>query len=97
MFETLQLPRSEPARAGFSPKIYLLYCVLGASGVLISFWKHGTSHYLGLVCYAAVAVLALCFFVAARARRPTSREMFARCVVLLWLSLVPMLVRQLLM
>jgi len=97
MVETLQTPRPEPAIAVFSPKIYLLYFALGASGVLISFWKHGTSHYLGLVCYAAVAVLALWFLVAARTGRPTPREISSRSIILLWLSLVPMIAHQLLM
>ena len=96
MFETLQSPRPEPVKDWFSA-YYLAYCLLGASCVLISFWKHGTSHPVGLVCYAAVSLLALYFFVAARTSRPTRREISNRCLVLSCLSFVPSTVHLLLM
>jgi hypothetical protein len=87
MFESLQTG-PEPAKAWLI-RFYLFYCVLGASGALIGFWKYGTSRPLGLVCYAAVSVLAAYFFVAARTTRPTSGAISKRCLVLLCVSFVP--------
>src|ERR1700728_513982 len=76
---------------------YLCNFVIGASGVLIAFWRYGTSHPLVLVCWTAMSVLALYFFVAARITRPTSKAISIRCSVLLFLILVPSTVHMLLM
>src|ERR1700689_869932 len=97
MFENLQQPSSGPDKGWMSPKVYIAYCVLGAACVLIGLWKYGTSRPLGLVCYAAMSVLALYFFIAARNSRPPPRSVSARCIVLTWLSLIPSTVHMLLM
>jgi hypothetical protein len=97
MFETFQSPHPEPVQGWLSPRIYIAYCVVGATCVLIGFWKYGTSRPLGLVCYSAMSVLALYFFVAARTARPTPSAISTRCVVLTWLSLIPSTVHMLLM
>ena len=87
MFETLQPPHPEPAKGWFAPTtVYGIWCVLAAGGILISFWKHGTSGRVGFVCYATVLVLALYFLVAARTRRPTQREMSTRNFLLLMIA-----------
>src|ERR1700674_5247387 len=82
MFESLLPPAPEPMKAWLFTTLYGLWCAIGASGVVIGFWKHGTSVRLGLICYAAVFVLALYFFVEARVRRPTQRDVGARCFIL---------------
>jgi hypothetical protein len=48
MFESLE-PRPELAK-DWIIAAYLSNFVIGASGVLIAFWKYGTSHPLVLVC-----------------------------------------------
>lgn len=95
MFESLH-PRPELAK-DWIIAAYLFYFVIGASGVLIAFWKYGTSHSLVLVCWTTMSVLALYFFVAARITRPTSKAISIRCSVLLFLILVPSTVQMFLM
>jgi len=95
MFESLQSP-PEPAQGWFAPsKVYGFWCALGISGVLISFWKHGTAGRLGFVCYVAVFALAFHFFLAARTGRPTRREVGIRSNILLMLTYLPTLVHML--
>lgn len=97
MFETLQSPPAEPARNWRSAALFGSWCALGFAGFLISFGKHGSSRPLGLFCYAAVFILAMYFLVTARVSQPTPRALLARCLVLLWLSLVPSIGHTLLM
>jgi hypothetical protein len=87
VFETLQAPHSEPANNWAS--IYWFWCVLGAVGFIMGFWKHGAYRSLGMLSYAAVFVLALYFIVTARTSPPTRRGLSIRCTILLWLSLTP--------
>ena len=96
MFETLDPPEPEPPRYWFPRMVYGVWCVLGASGVILSFWKHGVAGRLGLVCYAAVFVLAFYFFVAAKTRQHTQRPMYLRCFILLTLANLPMYAHMLL-
>ncbi len=91
MFETLQSSNSEPANKWAS--VYWFWCVLGAIGFIMGFWKHGAYHSLGMASYAAVSVLALYFIVTARTSPPTRRGLSIRCTILLWLSLTPTTVR----
>ena len=97
MIESLPPPHPEPLKDWFPTAVYGSWCVIGASGALISFWKQGTTGHLGLVCYTAVLVLALHFLVASRTRRPTRRDVSSRCSVLLSLSVLPWIVHLLLM
>jgi len=89
MFETLQPPRPEPVKDWYPAVFYGFWCVLGASGVGASFWKHGSTGRVGFVSYSAVFVLALFFFIAARTRLPTQRDMSLRCLLLLALCYLP--------
>jgi hypothetical protein len=90
MFETLQPPPSERAKGCFAPTVvYGVWCVLGASGVFISFWKHGAYARLGFVSYTAEFVLALYFLLRARSRPHTQRDVSARSVILFLLGMVP--------
>jgi drug/metabolite transporter (DMT)-like permease len=95
MFESLE-PRPELAK-DWIIAAYLSNFVIGTSGVLIAFWKYGTSHPLVLVCWTAMSLLALYFFVAARITRPTSKAVSIRCSVLLFLILIPSMAHMLLM
>jgi hypothetical protein len=89
MFESLLPPAPAPAKAWYFATLYGLWCAIGTSGVVVAFWKHGTLGRLRLVCYVAVFVLALYFFVEARTRRPTKRDVATRCYVLFVLAYVP--------
>lgn len=89
MFESLLPPPPEPAKAWFFTTLYGGWCVLAASVVVISLWRHGTAGRLGLVCNAAVFLLALYFFIEARTRRPTQREVSSRCFILFVLAYLP--------
>jgi hypothetical protein len=90
MFETLQPPPSERAKAWFAPNIvYGVWCVLGASGVFLSFWKHGAYARLGFVSYTTEFALALYFFLAARSRPHTERDVSTRSVILFLLGMIP--------
>jgi hypothetical protein len=93
MFESLLPPPPEPATVWHFTTLYVLWCVVGASGVAIRFWKHGTAGPLSFVCYAAVFILALYFFVEARNRRPTQRDVGTRCFILFVLAYLPTFVR----
>jgi hypothetical protein len=95
MFEILQSPQPEPVRNWVPTMIYGVWCVLGASGVIISFWKHGIAGRLGFVCYAAVFALASYFVVAARTRQHRQRDVSIRCLILLMLANLPMFVHML--
>jgi Ca2+/Na+ antiporter len=90
MFETLQPPPPEPAKGWFAPsKVYGFWCVLGASGVFISFWKHGASARVGFVSYATVFALALYFLLAARTRPSMRKDVSTRSFILFLLGMVP--------
>jgi hypothetical protein len=92
MFETLQPPRPEPepAKGWFAPTIvYGIWCVLGASGVIISFWKHVASARLSFVSYTTVLALALYFLLAARTRPSTRSGVSTRSFILFLLASVP--------
>ena len=89
MSETLQPPPPEPAKTWYFTTAYWLWCVVAVSGVVISFWKHQTFGRLSLVCYAAVFVLTLYFFVEARNRRPTQKDVGTRCFILFALAYLP--------
>jgi hypothetical protein len=97
MFETIESPANEPAKGWYFPNVYLFWFAIGMFGALISFWKHGVYRPLGLVCYASICILSLYFYFAAKTGRPTNRSVLIRCQVLLWLSLVPSIMHQLLM
>jgi hypothetical protein len=81
--------RPRPAKTWYFATAYGLWCVVAVSGVVISFWKHRTLGRLSLGCYAAVFVLTLYFFVEARSRRLTKRDVGTRCFILFTLSYVP--------
>jgi hypothetical protein len=89
MFESLLPPSSKPATAWYFTTLYGLWCAVSASCVVIRFWKHGTAGRLSLVCYTAVFLLALYFFVEARNRRPTQRDVGNRCFILFVLAYLP--------
>ena len=90
MFETLQPPPSERTKAWFAPTVvYGFWCVLGASGVFISFWKHGAYARLGFVSYTTEFALALYFFLAERTRPSTQRDMLTRSFIVFLLGMVP--------
>jgi predicted membrane channel-forming protein YqfA (hemolysin III family) len=89
MFESLLPPAPEPMKAWLFTTLYGLWCVVAVSGVVISFWKHRTFGPLSLVCYAAVFVLTLYFFVEARNRRPTQKDVCTRCFILFVLGYLP--------
>ena len=93
MLESLLPPPPEPAKPWFFTTLYGGWCVLAASIVVISFWRHGTAGRLGLVCYATVFVLALYFFIEARTRRPTQRGVSSRCFILFMVAYLPTFVR----
>jgi hypothetical protein len=88
MFESLD-PPSELAKTWYFTTAYGVWCLLAVLGVVSSFWKHRTFGRLSLVCYAAVFVLTLYFFVEARSRRLTKRDVGTRCFILFTLSYVP--------
>jgi len=89
MFETLQ-PRPEPAKGWSSPAVvYGCWCLIGALGVFISFWKHGASVRVGFVSYATIFVLAFYSLFEARTRLSTRRDVSTRSVALFLLASVP--------
>ena len=96
MFDTLQPPRPEPVKDGFASMVYGLWCVLGASGVIASFWKHGFSGRIGFASYAAVFALALYSSIEERKRRSTPRDLGIRCLLLSMLGSGPMIAHMLL-
>jgi hypothetical protein len=90
MFETLFSP-PKPAKVWLFTTLYGFWCVMGASGVAVAFWKHSAG--LWLVSYAAVFVLALYFLIEARTHRPTERQVSTRCFILLVLAYLPTFAR----
>ena len=89
MFETLDPPEPEPWKDWVAPTVYGGYFVLTALVVVIRFWRHWTIGRLDLVCYAAVFVLGLYFFIETRIHRPTQKGASNRCFILFLLTYLP--------
>ena len=98
MFDSPQArdePVEQPLRLWSS--IYILWGVIGLFGFIVSFWKHGGARIFGCACYLTVFLLALSFLVQAlRTAPPTRRRLSTQSTALLFLGLLPILVRDLL-
>lgn len=71
--------------------VYGCFCVLGAFGTVLSFWKHGNTRFFGL-SYFLMFVMAVYFLVVPASQRQNS----FRFVFLIVLGMLPGLVHMLL-
>lgn len=94
MFEQPQIDM-EPAWAGraWYGSVFGAICILGAAGVALSLFKHGSFRFLVGPCYLTAFALSLhSFFVAMRADPPAKKLSF-RMRVLTLLVVLPWMVR----
>jgi hypothetical protein len=68
-------------------------CVLGAAGVVLSFFKHGSFRFLVGPCYLAVFALSLHSFLIAMRTHPPTRKLSIRMSLLTLLITIPWVVR----
>ena len=92
LFDTLSSGReNETTSLVLVRSIFTLWCLIGLSGLIVTFLKQGGMRILPRFSYGAVFLLALFFLVSSikNSRPPRTRTTGLQALILLFLAMVP--------